>query len=404
MPPKMRLGIAGLGVASTNCLPEIIAHPNVTLTAAADVRPEARERFARDFHAETFDSVEALCASPNVDAITVLTPNRFHAEHAILAADHGKQVLCDKPMAVSLEDADRMIAAAERNGVRLLIGHTQSLDPPIRKMAEIVASGELGRPLLINTSFYSDWLYRPRSPEELDPSQGEGLVLRQGPVQVDIVRMLGGGIGKGVRASVSMADARRPIDGGYGAFLSFASQACGQLTYSAYAFSDSAELTSGIGLSGMPANLDANRASRQQIATFTDLAEEAAYKDSTRYGGSRMHMADPQAVPPDKRHAFFGFTIVTCERGEMRQSPTGLLLYDTAGRHELEVGGGDYFRRYTSVELDLMYSAWANDAPLASHDGRWGKATLEVCLGILRSSEEGREIDLACQVPYSVQL
>ena len=400
MPKTMRLGVAGLGVAFTNCLPEILAHPDVTLEAAADVRPEARDRFASDFGGETFDSVEALCASRNIDAVIVLTPNRFHAEHTLMAIEHGKQVLCDKPMATSLEDCDRVIAAAERKGVHVLIGHTQSLDPPIRKMAEIVAGGDLGKPLVINTSFCSDWLYRPRSAEELDRSQGEGLTLRQGPVQVDIARMLAGGQATAVRAVASVADPDRPIDGGYGAFLSFANGACALLAYSAYAFSDSAEITFGIGISGMPVKEGVYAASRQLISGFGSLQEEFAYKDSTRYGGSRMRIAPPGPLPPERRHAFFGYTIVTCERGEMRQSPSGLFVYDTDGRHELEIS--DYGRRYTTVELDLLYDAWTKATPIPSHHPRWGKGTVEVCLGILRSSEEGREISLAHQVGYSI--
>src|SRR5436305_15160290 len=134
--PILRVGIAGLGVASTNALLELAAHPRVRITAAADVRAAARDAFARQFQAETYDSVEALCASPHVDAVYVLTPNRWHAAHAIAAAEHGKQVIADKPMALTLADCDAMIAAAERNGVRLLIGHSQGLDGPIVKMAE----------------------------------------------------------------------------------------------------------------------------------------------------------------------------------------------------------------------------------------------------------------------------
>src|SRR5262249_44653262 len=142
--PILRVGIAGLGVASTNALPEIMAHPRVRITEAADVRAAAREAFARQFQAETYDTVEALCASPNVDAVYVLTPNGGPAAHAIAAAEQGKQFMADKPMALTLADCDAMIAAAERNGVRILIGHSQGLDGPIVKMAELIAGGELG--------------------------------------------------------------------------------------------------------------------------------------------------------------------------------------------------------------------------------------------------------------------
>ena len=129
----------------------------------ADPRQVARDAFAAEFQGARVRIHRSDVRHPDLDAIHILTPNRLHAEHAIVAAEHGKQVILDKPLAVSLAEADRVIAAVEHNGVRLIVGHTQSLDVPIRRMAEIVASGALGRPRTITTLFFSDWLYRPRS-------------------------------------------------------------------------------------------------------------------------------------------------------------------------------------------------------------------------------------------------
>ena len=123
--PVLRIGIAGLGVASLNVFPELLAHPRVKIVAGADLRKSTLDQFASQFGGETYSSVEALCASSNVDAVYVLTPNRFHAQHAILAAEHGKHVFCDKPFGLTLKEADAMIAAAARNKVRLLCGHSQ---------------------------------------------------------------------------------------------------------------------------------------------------------------------------------------------------------------------------------------------------------------------------------------
>ena len=89
-PGELRFGMAGLGVASTQILPAIANHPHLRATAAADPRPEAREKFAREFGGECYETVEEMCASPNVDAVYVCTPNQFHAEHVISAAEHGK--------------------------------------------------------------------------------------------------------------------------------------------------------------------------------------------------------------------------------------------------------------------------------------------------------------------------
>src|SRR3954453_19591318 len=132
--PILRVGMAGLGTSVPNALPELAAHPGIKITAGAGLRQESLDKFASEFGGETYSSVEAMCESPNVDAVYILTPNKLHAEHAIIAANHGKQVFCDKPMALSLDDCDRMIEAADRNGVRLVTGHSQAMDAPVRAM------------------------------------------------------------------------------------------------------------------------------------------------------------------------------------------------------------------------------------------------------------------------------
>lgn len=398
--PPLRIGIAGLGAASVNALPSIAAHPKIRITAAADPRAAAREAFASQFQAEVFDSVEGLCASPNVDAVYVLTPNEFHARHAILAAEHGKQVIGDKPMALTLEDCDAMLAAAERNGVRLLIGHSQGLDAPIVEMARIIASGELGRLIMVNTWFYSDWLYRPRSAEELDPIRGEGLVLRQGPPQVDIARMLCGGVGTSARARTSSVDPARPIDGSYAAFVDFEGGVPATLAYSAYAHFDSNELTFGVGLQGSPETADLNYRTRARLRALTGPDEERALKEAGRYPGSLAKGLPDISKRP--HHAFFGITVASCERGDMRQSPDGLIIYGDDGPREVQLPPNSRRgQRYTTTELDLMYQAWTEDRQVAAYDGRWGKATLEVCLAIKQSSAEGREVALRHQVRYA---
>src|SRR5439155_17326520 len=106
-----------------------------------DTRREALERFAGEYEGETFTSVEALCASPSVDVVYVATPNFLHGEHAIMAAEHGKHIIVEKPMALSVGQCQAMIAAAERNSVQLICGHTHSFNPPIRRMWELVRSG-----------------------------------------------------------------------------------------------------------------------------------------------------------------------------------------------------------------------------------------------------------------------
>ena len=86
-----------------------------------------------------------MCADPDVEAVWVSTPNRFHAPHTIIAANAGKHVVVEKPMAISLQEAEQMIEASSKNKIKLLCGHTQSFGPHIRTMRKIIRSGELGR-------------------------------------------------------------------------------------------------------------------------------------------------------------------------------------------------------------------------------------------------------------------
>src|SRR5438874_4833039 len=99
---RLRFGIIGLGFASTYTIPALATHPRVQVAAGADLRPQALARFAEEFEAETYQSVEELCASSRVDAVYISTPNEMHAEHVAIAAEHGKHVIVEKPMAITM--------------------------------------------------------------------------------------------------------------------------------------------------------------------------------------------------------------------------------------------------------------------------------------------------------------
>jgi len=393
----IRFGIAGLGTVSNTVLPELRDHPNVTIAAAADVRPEARERFTALYSVPAYASVEDLCASPDIDAVYVLTPNPFHATHATMAAERGKQVVVTKPIATTLADCDTMIAAAERHGVRLMAGTTPAFTPVIMEMAAIVQRGDLGRLLLVNTWWQTDWLYLPRMPEELDVNQGGGVVFRQAPHQIDIVRTIGGGMVRSVRARASRGDPDRPVEGGFMAFLEFENGAAAAMTYSGYAHLDTTEFTYGTDAQGMPRGPEKHLNTRRRASSFVgDRNKEATYKNSVRLGGIRE--GEWGGERPTKGHEFYGLTIVSCERGDLRQTANGLMIYgDEAWREvPLAVRGSE-----REAELDCLYEAWSADRPLPAHDGRWGKATLEVCLAILESSREHRDVVLRHQMPHT---
>src|SRR4029453_3022828 len=171
-------------MAAGRLIPEIARLPYIRLIAAAGLPAHALERFREEFKADVYNSVEEMCESPNVDAVYVATPHEFHARHTIAALKNRKHVIVEKPMAISMEEAETMNAVAEKNGVKLMSGHTHSFDSPVRKMREIIIGGTLGRLLMINTIYYKDHIYRPFPDHDIEMSRG--VVLNQGPHQVDI--------------------------------------------------------------------------------------------------------------------------------------------------------------------------------------------------------------------------
>ena len=390
----LRFGIAGLGVASTQILPYLARSSCVQVAAACDVnRPHALEKFQREFGAETFESVEDLCRSPNVDAVYICTPNHLHKEHVFTAAQYRKHIIVEKPMALSLEDCEAMNRAVERSGVKLLCGHTHSFDAPIRKIREIIRSGELGRLRQIITFNYNEFMYRPRMPQELNPRLGGNVVFNQGPHQIDIVRLLGGGLVRSVRAMAGVWDEARRAEGAWAAYLEFEDGTPALLGYSGYAHFDTAELFSWVSEGGQSRDPGTNVRVKGKLQGVSQ-EEEASWKEAMRYGGERAGEWLPLSRAQRGHQPFFGFTLVSCEKGDIRQSPDGLCIYGDQGKQAVALPLSKAGRE---AEFEELYRAVVEDRPVF-HDGKWGTATLEVVLGIMESARERKEIYLTHQV------
>lgn len=391
---KLKLGIAGLGRGFTVMLPTLSLHPNLDAVAAVDTRAEARSRFEADFGGTSYDSVEAMCAEADIDAVYVTTPHQFHAEHAEIAARAGKHVLVEKPMAITLDDCTRMIEAAKTAGVHLLVGHSHSYDAPILEARRLIKTGDYGPVRLITGLNFTDFIYRPRRPEELDTAQGGGVVFSQGAHQVDIARLLGGGLVDTVYATTVDLDPARSTEGAYSALLKFTDGAVANLTYSGYAHFDSDEFINWRAESGTAKDPSNYGAARRALAGAKDPAAEAGIKANRAYGGPDGARR-PDAAPTDRHHEHFGLFIISCPGADIRPLPDGVRVY---GDHQVNFQALTPPAVPRAEVIDELYAA-VIDGVRPLHTGEWGRATLEVCRAIIQSADEGREIRLAHQVP-----
>ena len=383
----LNIGVIGLGRAFTLMLPTFVHDSRVNLIAATDPIALARAQFEKDFNAPTYDSVEALCANRSVEAVYVASPHQFHADHVCLAAAHGKHVLVEKPMALSLDECNRMIDACQRAAVHLIVGHSHSFNAPIQRCRALIDSGVYGTVRMITAMNYTDFLYRPRRPEELNTAAGGGVIHSQAAHQIDIIRLLGGGLVNSVRAHTGTWDASRPTEGAYSALLGFEGGAFASATYSGYGHFDSDELMGNISELGQLKNPNDYGAARSRL-THDD---EAALKAARNYGGSLYR---PSLAVPDAVHQHFGQLIVSCDKADLRPDAHGVAIY---ADHEKQFEALPAPAIPRAEVIDELVSAVRHDQP-ATHSGQWARATTAVCLAMLASAKQQREYQPAFQV------
>ncbi|GAB3626209.1 Putative 4,5-dihydroxyphthalate dehydrogenase [Pandoraea terrae] len=387
---RLRIGVAGLGRAFSLMLPTFLRDPRVQLVAACDPRDEARKQFAADFGARTYADVAALADDPDVEVIYVASPHQFHARHTELAATKGKHVLVEKPMALGAADCDRMIAACRAAKVHLIVGHCHSFDTPYLRTRELIGRGNFGAVKMIQAVNYTDYLYRPRRPEELMTAEGGGAVFSQAAHQVDIVRLLAGSRAVRLRASVGGWDPSRPTEGAYSALIWFESGAYASLSYNGYGHFNSDEWTGWIGEMGERTSPDGYGAARRRLATLASMDGEAKLKSAGTYGGSAYKPPSAAEDEPPRLHQHFGPVIVSCERADLRPLPDSIVVYGDQQRETLPLPSPAVPR---AEVIDELYGAVV-DGQVPLHDGEWAKGTLEICLAILKSNEAGADVML----------
>ena len=178
MTKKIRWGILGPGKIAHSFAKDLALVADGHLVGVASRTLERAQEFAREYGAEyAFGSYEELLASDVVDVIYIATPHTGHMEWAITAMEHGKHVLCEKPLGINLEEVKKMLTVAKEKGVFLMEALWSRFNPAIQKVKKIVDAGEIGNVVYVHADFGFYALNRPEDGRLLNPDLGGGSIL-----------------------------------------------------------------------------------------------------------------------------------------------------------------------------------------------------------------------------------
>ncbi len=236
----VRWGLIGCGdISQKRVAPALRDIPNVDFVAVNRARAELAEEFARKFGARKwYANWQELLADPEIDAVYIATPVHLHAEQTIAAAEAGKHVLCEKPMALNVEECDRMIAACQANGVKLGIAYYRHFYPVIARIKELIAAEEIGQPVLaqINAFEWNDM--QPSDPRYwflTKAKSGGGPMMDFGCHRIEVLINIFGPINR-VQAFTDALLFTREVEDSSGAFFKFEDGARATLTVTHAAF------------------------------------------------------------------------------------------------------------------------------------------------------------------------
>lgn len=203
------------GIALNRHIPSYAKNPDANIYGFFDVVYEKSKELADKYSAKAYKSIEDVVNDPEVDAVSICTATKYHSEIAIKALDGGKHVLCEKPMASTAAEAEKMVEAAKRNNKKLMISHNQRLYAPHIKAKELIDSGAIGKVLTFRTFLgirgpeYSsvdkttnNWYFSKKH-------AGRGVVSDVGSHRIDLMRHFFGDVEK-VFAYTPTLDKRYP--------------------------------------------------------------------------------------------------------------------------------------------------------------------------------------------------
>ncbi|MEX2542908.1 MAG: Gfo/Idh/MocA family oxidoreductase [Trueperaceae bacterium] len=185
----MKAGIIGAGFFGEKHAVAMKA-AGVDLVAACRTNMDALRPLAQEFDFEAYTDYDLLLSDPRVEAVVIATPHATHGQIAVAAAQAGKHILLEKPMAVSLAECDEILATVEGRGVTLMLGHVTRFSRAFRLAKAMIEAGDLGAPVAGHAVMRKRWFEPNRRQWHLDREQGGGVLLTGGIHAVDRLHWL----------------------------------------------------------------------------------------------------------------------------------------------------------------------------------------------------------------------
>jgi len=231
---KLAWGLIGCGdIARKRIAPALRDLTSCDLMAVSRGRSELAESFAREFGApKHYSNWRDLVSDDELNAVYIATPVDLHAPQAIAAAEAGKHVLCEKPMAMNPAECERMIAAAKANRVKLGVGYYRHFYPVIERTREVIQAGEIGPPVLAQMNAFESFNPGPEHPRSWllrKERSGGGPMFDFGCHRIEVLANVFGQITK-TRSLTANVLFEREVEDTATALFQFAAGACAVLS------------------------------------------------------------------------------------------------------------------------------------------------------------------------------
>jgi len=339
-PQPLRIALVGCGRISQNHFDAIAKLDGLTISAVCDVVPERAKAAGDKLGVPWFTSYETMLRDAPSEIVTIATPSGLHPAHGILAAKAGKHVVCEKPMAITLASADDLVRACDDAKVKLFVVKQNRLNPPVQLLKRAMEKGRFGKIYLANTTVR--WT-RPQEYYDQAPWRGTwefdgGAIMNQASHYVDLMQWLLGPVESVIAKTATLARKIEAEDTGI-AVLRFRNGALGCIEVTMLTY---------------PKNLE---------GSITILGE----KGTAKIGGTAVNRV---------------------EKWEFADADPDDALVEASNTSPASVYGFGHEGYYRNVLAVLRGDAKPDT------DGRGGRKSLELILGIYQSARTGREVPL----------